>query len=155
MAQAFEIPVRVYIEDTDAGGIVYYVNYLKFMERARTEFMRSLGFGKTALFSAEPASDTDGQQNPNQGAEADVMFVVHSLQTQYKKPARLDDALTVTAQVLNLKRTSMVFLQQVFRAEELLVEAEVKIACVAQQDVKPSKIPAALYQRLQQIHAET
>ena len=75
----FAVTVRVYIEDTDAGGIVYYVNYLKFMERARTEFMRSLGYGKTAIFSD------------------DKMFVVHSANVQYLGAARLDDELSVTA----------------------------------------------------------
>src|SRR6478752_4119333 len=109
---SFAVTVRVYIEDTDAGGIVYYVNYLKFMERARTEFMRMLGYGKTAIFSD------------------DKMFVVHSANVQYLGAARLDDELEVTAQPLKIARSNIVFEQSVFRGGELLCRGEVRIACV-------------------------
>lgn len=119
----FNLPVRVYIEDTDAGGIVYYVNYLKFMERARTEFMRELGFDK-------PAISDDGK-----------LLVVHSLETQYKRPALLDDALQVTAQVIRLKRSFLVFRQQVKRGDTVMCEADIKVACVERESMKPTAIP--------------
>jgi tol-pal system-associated acyl-CoA thioesterase len=131
----FEWPLRVYIEDTDAGGIVYYVNYLKYIERARTEFMRSLGFDQGDVFSKE------------------LMFVVHSLSSAYKKPARLDDVLVATAQVVKAGKTYMVMVQEVYKivtavnndgeseSRELLCRAEVKLACVKQQTIKPHRIP--------------
>ncbi|WP_150305499.1 tol-pal system-associated acyl-CoA thioesterase [Pseudomonas saliphila] len=123
----FSIRARVYFEDTDAGGIVYYVNYLKFMERARTELVRSLGFDQSRL------------QDDN------VIFVVHSVAARYHAPARLDDELVISAEVLELKRTSVRFRQQVRRADELLLcEGEVLVACVNADHYKPIKIPAAL-----------
>ena len=125
-------PVRVYIEDTDAGGIVYYVNYLKFMERARTECLRALGFGKTGIFSDQ------------------AMFVVHSLSANYKKAAKLDELLSIEAHVLQLKRSSVLFRQNIWRNDELLCEAEVKIACVHPVSMKPVAIPEKLYHVLTQ-----
>jgi 4-hydroxybenzoyl-CoA thioesterase/acyl-CoA thioester hydrolase len=120
----FEFPLRVYVEDTDAGGIVYYVNYLKFMERARTEWFRARGFAKPALF------------------RDNLMFVVHSLSINYRQPARLDDALTVSARVTKPGRTFFLMEQSVRRGDELLCSAEVKIACVTRDTMKPSAIPA-------------
>lgn len=125
--QPFELKARVYFEDTDAGGIVYYVNYLKFMERARTEMVRSLGFDQSAL------------QREN------IIFVVHSVSARYHAPARLDDELVVSAAVLELKRASIRFAQQVRRADgTLLCEGEVLVACVSADRYKPRIIPAAL-----------
>lgn len=132
MALLFSWPVRVYIEDTDAGGIVYYVNYLKFMERARTEALRSLGFGKQFIF------------------EQDEMFVVHSMQVDYRQPARLDDELTVSADVIRRARTYLLFRQTVMRQDELLCAAEIKVACVARQNMKPTAIPRIIADRLAQ-----
>jgi len=126
----FFINLRVYIEDTDAGGIVYYVNYLKFMERARTEFMRSMGYGKTAIF------------------DTDAMFVVASSNVQYHGSAVLDDALQVTAKPLKIGRASIVFEQCVKRGEELLCRAEVKIACVDRQSRVPKPMPEAMYENM-------
>ncbi|WP_339338123.1 tol-pal system-associated acyl-CoA thioesterase [uncultured Oceanicoccus sp.] len=126
----FEWPLRVYIEDTDAGGIVYYVNYLKFMERARTELLRSQGFEKQCIF------------------DADLMFVVHGLNSEYLKPARLDDQLVVTAKVTRHGKAYMLMEQRVYRQNseirELLCRAEVKLACVDKQTIKPKRIPAEL-----------
>ena len=96
------IPVRVYIEDTDAGGIVYYVNYLKFMERARTELMRSLGYGKAAIFAD------------------DLMFVVHSLNANYHASATLDDELQVTAKVTKVGKVAVVFEQTISCGDQVL-----------------------------------
>jgi tol-pal system-associated acyl-CoA thioesterase len=130
MNSEFSIDLRVYIEDTDAGGIVYYVNYLKFMERARTEFMRHLGYGKTAIF------------------DTDAMFVVVSSNVQYLGSAVLDDKLQVTAQPLKVGRASMVFEQCVKRDGEVLCRGEVKIACVGRQSRAPQVMPDEMYEKV-------
>ncbi|AQZ95063.1 tol-pal system-associated acyl-CoA thioesterase [Halopseudomonas phragmitis] len=123
----FALKARVYFEDTDAGGIVYYVNYLKFMERARTELVRSLGFDQSVL------------QREN------IIFVVHSVAARYHAPARLDDELVVSAEVLEIKRASIRFSQQVRRSDGvLLCEGEVLVACVSADQYKPRMIPASL-----------
>ena len=132
-AIAFSIPIRVYIEDTDAGGVVFYANYLRFCERARTELIRSLGFAKVIQL------------------DAGINYVVHSLNLQYRKPAVLDDELDVTARVREFGRTYLVFEQEVWRREtrELLVNAEVKVACVDAQSLKPRRLPPELVAALQ------
>lgn len=127
---SIEIPVRVYIEDTDAAGIVYYVNYLKFMERARTELLRSLGYGKAAFF-----------------AEG-LMFVVHSMQINYRASAKLDDELIVSAGVKKVSRAAVVFTQVVKRAEQVLCEGEIKVACASRETHKPTAIPDKVYTQL-------
>ncbi len=119
----FYLPQRVYIEDTDAGGIVYYVNYLKYMERARTEFMRSLGHAKGAIFNA------------------DLMFVVSETQIKYLIPATLDDELVVSAAVLSVRGATMLFEQQVSRGDQLLCVGTIKVACVDRHSLKPKRIP--------------
>jgi len=126
----FSIGLRVYIEDTDAGGIVYYVNYLKFMERARTEFMRSLGFGKNYIFNH------------------DLMFVVRDVKVQYQRPATLDDELLATARLQQLRGASMVMYQRVLRGGDVLAQAEVTIACVERAGVKPRRMPADMVDKL-------
>lgn len=123
-AAEFSLPIRVYIEDTDAGGIVYYVNYLKFMERARTEFMRHLGLDRGAVFSR------------------DLMFVVGDLALKYRAPARLDDQLAATAVIQRLRGASMTLLQSVRRGDEILVDGTVSIACVDPKSLAPRRIPA-------------
>jgi 4-hydroxybenzoyl-CoA thioesterase len=128
----FSLPVRVYIEDTDAGGIVYYVNYLKFMERARTEFLRSLGYDKPAVL------------------EEGLLLVVHSAQIDYKKSARLDDALLVTAELERLGKTYVIFKQRVFRADECLAEASIKVACVSRTAMRPAAMPTNFYYSLKE-----
>lgn len=119
---------RVYYEDTDAGGIVYYVNYLKFMERARTELLRSMGYAQSQL------------------AQEDMLFVVHSAQARYHAPARLDDALKVTVEVVELRKVSLQFRQQVLHGEtnRLLCEGLFQVACVRAQNLKPRAIPDAM-----------
>ena len=119
---------RVYYEDTDAGGVVYYVNYLKFMERARTERLRELGFAQSEL------------------AGENLLFVVHSSQARYHAPARLDDELLVSAQVIELNRVSLRFKQQVWRASDatLLCEGQFLVACVRTNSLKPRAIPETL-----------
>ena len=126
----FSCPFRVYVEDTDAGGIVFYANYLRFMERARTEFFRSLGFNKPALF--------DGLQ-----------FVVRDLDLVYHQPALLDDMIEVTAEPIKLSRVSVEIAQQVFREGSLLVAGRVKVACVGVEAKRPKPIPAEIYRTLE------
>ena len=127
----FTFPVRVYYEDTDAGGIVYYANYLKFFERSRTEWLRALGIEQDFLLS----------QN--------VAFVVSQVLMDNKKPARFNDLLTVTSQISTLKRASMVFMQQIHNsAGELICSAQVKVACVALQEMKARAIPAQVLEGL-------
>jgi len=119
----FSLPLRVYIEDTDAGGIVYYVNYLKFMERSRTEFMRSAGFDKNFIFNA------------------DLMFVVRDVAVTYLKPAKLDDELVATARIIQLKGASITLAQSVRLGSEVLAEGEISIVCVDKAGVKPRRLP--------------
>lgn len=128
-SQPFALRCRVYYEDTDAGGVVFYVNYLKFMERARTERLRSLGFGQSTL-----------------AEEQGILFVVHSLETRYHAPARLDDELWVSAQVVQVKRASLTFEQQVRRVADnlLLCEGLVRIATVKAANFKPCSMPQGL-----------
>lgn len=126
MNHAFSMPVRVYMEDTDAGGIVYYVNYLKFMERTRSEWLRELGLNQQTLLD-------DG-----------IQLVVYRLACHYAKPARLDDALTVSASVAKMGRCRMTFEQQVRRNEELLCAATVEIACLNGSTLRPQAWPASL-----------
>ncbi|WP_407296454.1 tol-pal system-associated acyl-CoA thioesterase [Stutzerimonas zhaodongensis] len=127
-AQPFSHRCRVYYEDTDAGGIVYYVNYLKFMERARTERLRRLGFAQSQLTGE------------------DLLFVVHSSEARYHAPARLDDELLVTAEVTEVKKASLRFKQQVRRADDdvLLCEGQFVVACVRTESLKPRPIPERL-----------
>ncbi|GAB3371114.1 tol-pal system-associated acyl-CoA thioesterase [Spongiibacter taiwanensis] len=126
----FSIPVRVYIEDTDAGGIVYHANYLKFIERARTEFLRAKGFDKAALFDDE------------------LMFVVSAMNVKYSHAAKLGEELMVTARVSALARVSMEFEQRVFFRDRELFSASVQIACVDRSTHKPKRIPATLISAL-------
>jgi len=132
-AGEFSLDLRVYIEDTDAGGIVYYVNYLKFMERARTEYMRSMGFGKNYIFNH------------------DLMFVVRDVVVQYLRPATLDDELVATASIRQLKGASMVMYQRVQRGQEVLAQGEVTIACVDRAGVKPRRMPADMVATLRAV----
>lgn len=127
-AQPHAYRCRVYYEDTDAGGIVYYVNYLKFMERARTERLRELGFIQWRL------------------AEENLLFVVHSSEARYHAPARLDDELAVSAELIELNRASLRFRQQVRRQPDgaLLCEGQFLVACVRADSLKPRSLPDAL-----------
>jgi 4-hydroxybenzoyl-CoA thioesterase/acyl-CoA thioester hydrolase len=132
----FAHQVRVYVEDTDAGGIVFYANYLKYMERARTEFLRSLGYDKPALF--------DGLQ-----------FVVRSVEVVYQKPALLDDELSISADLIKLSKASFDMQQNISRNGDLLVEAKVKIACISNTAKRPQAMPAEIYQTLKNYVCDT
>ncbi|MDM3871246.1 tol-pal system-associated acyl-CoA thioesterase [Porticoccus sp. W117] len=126
----FVLPVRVYIEDTDAGGIVYYVNYLKFMERARTELLRSYGYDKPAFWADN------------------LMFVVHSVQVNYRSPAQLDDELQVSAVIEKVGRTYFDVAQQVRRGDTVLCEGVVRVANVTRDGMKPKALPTDMRQQL-------
>lgn len=131
---AFAIPVRVYYEDTDAGGVVYYANYLRFFERCRTEWMRHAGFGQAQL-----------------AMEAGIGFVARKASCEYLRPARLDDELTVGLEVEKLTRVRVVFRQHVRRGAEELVTGTVEIACVNMATLTPTPIPDFLYEKLQSL----
>jgi acyl-CoA thioester hydrolase len=123
--------VRVYWEDTDAGGVVFYANYLKFFERARTEWLRALGFQQQRMREAEG-----------------LMFVVSRTALSYLKPARLDDELDVTVRLREAGRASMTLFQQAWRADELLAEGEIRIGCVDTGTFRPQRIPKAILESL-------
>ena len=129
----FRWPVRVYWEDTDAGGVVYYANYLKFMERARSEWLRALGFEQDVLRD-----------------EAGAVFVVRRVEVDYLAPARFNDRLDVSVALLELGRASLVLTQSLSRGDARLVAAQVTLACVDATRFKPVKIPAPILQILAQ-----
>lgn len=123
----FTWPVRVYFQDTDAGGVVYHASYVNFMERARTEWLRTHGYSNAGLMK-----------------EFGVMFVVRTMKLDYLRPALLDDMLSVTAQVKDIGRSRLTLLQSVKRADELLTTGEVHLVCVSRETFKPVRVPEAL-----------
>ena len=127
----FSWPIRVYYEDTDAGGVVYYANYLRFFERARTEMLRSLGFEQDNLL-----------------AEENVIFVVRSVNVDYLKPARFNEHLEVSAKVIEYRKTNMIFEQSITRWQDILCKAVIRIACLDAQSMKPKIIPIAILEQL-------
>jgi acyl-CoA thioester hydrolase len=132
---SFEFPIRVYWEDTDAGGIVFYANYLKFFERARTEWLRSLGIEQRNL-----RERTGG------------IFVVGETSVRYRQPARLDDELLVTARVQESGRASLIIAQQAFlkSSNELLCDGTIRIGWVEADTLKPARIPHNILEALNQ-----
>jgi len=124
MPSLFTWAVRVYYEDTDAGGIVFYANYLKFFERARTEWLRAAGVRQQDLID-----------------RAGVAFVVRSARIDYHAPARLDDELTLTLTIEKLGRASVQFAQKAYCGDRLLAEASVKVGCVDIATVRPRSLP--------------
>ncbi len=124
--------VRVYWEDTDAGGVVFYANYLKYLERARTEWLRALGFGQQRLRD-----------------ESGAIFVVSETQLRHLAPARLDDELLVDVRLLEAGRASMRIAQAAWRGELLLVQGEIRIGCVDAGSWRPRRIPPAILQALE------
>jgi acyl-CoA thioester hydrolase len=127
MPSVFDWTVRVYYEDTDAGGIVFYANYLKFFERARTEWLRAAGIGQHELL------DQQG-----------MAFVVKSASIDYIAPARLDDEIKLTTSIEKLGRASVQFFQQAWRGEQLLATANVKVGCVDAATMRPCPLPDAV-----------
>jgi acyl-CoA thioester hydrolase len=119
-------PLRVYYEDTDAGGVVYYANYLKFMERCRTEWLRSLGFEQDRLLKEEG-----------------VLFAVRHVEADFRAPARFNDALVVEARIIKKGKASLTFRQEIRRESDrqLLCSGDVKVACIDAQGFRPTPIP--------------
>lgn len=126
--KVFALPVRVYFQDTDAGGVVYHGSYVNFMERARTEWLRDVcGYSNGALMK-----------------EFGAVFVVRSMKVDYLKPALLDDMLLVTAQVRDIGRSRVTLVQTVRRGDEVLTDAEVHLVCVSLASFKPVSVPEVL-----------
>lgn len=133
---AFHWSARVYWEDTDAGGVVYYANYLRFLERARTEWLRARGHAQTEL-AADPG----------------VLFAVAEVNIRYRRPARLDDLLVISCQPAPEGAATLVFAQQIRRdsaAGELLAEASVRVVCVGAGDFRPRRLPREIFGELAQ-----
>lgn len=132
----FSWPTRVYWEDTDAGGVVYHAQYLAFLERARTEWLRARGRGQDAL-----------------RREHDLVFAVRAMRIDFRLPARLDDALEVTVALRQCRRASLVLAQEIHRGDERLLDAEVRVAALSAGDFRPKAIPQALFDDLQALQA--
>lgn len=131
----FHWKLRVYYEDTDAGGIVFYANYLKFFERARTEWLRAAGVGQQLL-----------------AQEQQTIFVVSETSLQYHASARLDDELRISVEVEKLGRASIHFLQNAWRGEQLLCSCKIRVGCVHNQSMRPQAIPSEVMQAIRQFH---
>jgi acyl-CoA thioester hydrolase len=129
--RGFEWQVRVYYEDTDAGGIVFYANYLKFFERARTEWLRACGVDQRRL-----------------AEETGVLFVVRRTALDYRAPARLDDVVTIVTRIEKLGRASVDFAQEAWRGETLLAAGGIRVACVEGAALRPAAIPDSVHNAL-------
>ena len=140
MNDTFRWPLRVYYEDTDTGGVVYYANYLKFFERARTEWLRSVGIGQQLMTSQE-----------------NVMFVVKRTSIDYHAPAKLDDQLEISVRIEKLGHASVNFLQEAWRTDgssrELLCSGRIRVACVHAEALRPSPIPPVVLEKIKTLHA--
>jgi acyl-CoA thioester hydrolase len=130
--ETFRLAVRVYYEDTDAAGVVYYANYLKYMERTRTEWLSSLGFDVASFERLQG-----------------VVFVVHRVEIDYRLPARLGDRVEATLTLVELTRARMVVRQDVLRDGAVLTAARITLACLDRATFRPTRIPAAVYGRLE------
>ena len=135
MGSAFRWPLRVYYEDTDAGGIVFYANYLKFFERARTEWLRAAGVGQQQL-----------------SMESGCMFVVKSASIDYHAPAKLDDRLEISVEIRKLGRASVLFTQEAWCMNDhhpvRLCTGTVRVGCVDTSSLRPAEIPAAVFRKI-------
>ena len=129
-ASLSSIQLRVYYEDTDAAGIVYYANHLRFMERGRTEFLRALGHDQSLLM------------------KEGIAFAVRSIAAEYLKPARLDDLLTVETSIAALGRAQVTFAQRIRRDNEVLLDAKIRVACIDPALGRPIRMPDALHEQL-------
>jgi acyl-CoA thioester hydrolase len=128
----FNLQVRVYYEDTDAGGVVYHTNYLKFMERARTEWLRHAGFEQDILID-----------------EKEILFAVRKISIDYNKPALFNDLLNIKTRIIEQRKVSFIFEQLVFnQAEEMICNAEIKIVCIDSNTLKPKPIPETILSEL-------
>jgi acyl-CoA thioester hydrolase len=132
--KTFSLPIRIYFEDTDSGGVVYHSNYLKFMERARTEWLRSIGIDQRHL----------KQDNH-------IMFVVHRIDIQFKLPARFNDELIVKSELKDIGSSKIEFRQMIYRNDEMLIDASVDIACIDSKKFKPVRIPPTIKQTMESL----
>ena len=132
--KTFSLPIRIYFEDTDSGGVVYHSNYLKFMERARTEWLRSIGIDQRHL-------KQDHQ----------IMFVVHRIDIQFKLPARFNDDLIVKSELKDIGSSKIEFRQMIYRNDEMLIDASVDIACIDSEKFKPVRIPPTIKQTMESL----
>jgi acyl-CoA thioester hydrolase len=130
-SKPFTWPVRVYYEDTDAGGVVFYANYLKFFERARTEMLRTMGYEQDQLMATEG-----------------IIFVVRSVQVDYLSPARFNDQLQVSAHIMLAGKASLTFEQLITRNEDVLCSSVIRIACLDAHTLRPKAIPENLLELL-------
>ena len=130
----FSLPVRIYFEDTDSGGVVYHSNYLKFMERARTEWLRSVGIDQHHLKCHDH-----------------IMFVVHRINIQYKLPARFNDDLIVKSELKDIGSSKIEFRQMIYRENEMLIDAIVGIACIDSEKFKPVRIPSTVKETMESL----
>jgi acyl-CoA thioester hydrolase len=130
--QRFVLPVRVYYEDTDAAGVVYYANYLRYIERARTEWLRALGFEQAELAQGRG-----------------IAFAVRSLSAEYLKPARLDDRLDIVSEIDTVGRAQVVFAQRAERGGEALFAATVRVVCIDALRLKAAAIPYDIRSRIE------
>ena len=131
MAKKFDLTVKVYYEDTDSGGVVYYANYLKFLERARSEAIYTLGFTNSGLLEKH-----------------NILLIVKSCNIEYKKPAKFEDKINIISEVISFTKTSFLMKQNISRNNELITEANVHIVIV-DKNGKPSKIPEELKKKLE------
>ncbi len=133
----FSHPVRIYWEDTDAGGVVYHAQYMAFLERARTEWLRALGHGQ------EPLRQRYG-----------LVFAVRAMRIDFRLPARLDDALQVTVALAECRKASLVIAQEILRDGTRLLDAQVRVAALDADTFKPRPIPDALYEQLESLQSQ-
>ncbi len=131
MAKKFSFKVKVYYEDTDAGGVVYYANYLKFLERARSEVIYSLGYTNTSILE-----------------RFGILLIVKSCNIEYKKPARFEDSLEIISEIKSFTKTSFLMKQNILKNNELISDADVHLVSVDKKG-KPSKIPEELKKKLE------
>ncbi len=131
MAKKFDLTVKVYYEDTDSGGVVYYANYLKFLERARSEAIYTLGFTNSGLLEKH-----------------NILLIVKSCNIEYKKPAKFEDKINIISEVISFTKTSFTMKQCILRNNELITKANVHIV-IEDKNGKPSKIPEELKQKLE------
>lgn len=132
--KTFVFPARVYYEDTDAGGVVYYANYLKYAERARTEFIRALGVNQQEALSEDRCG-----------------FMVRGLTIEYKAPAVLDDLLSVSCELTEMKGAGAEMKQEIYCGEKLLVQLSIKLAYVSLQKKRPVRIPESLLEKIESL----
>ena len=132
--KTFSFPIRIYFEDTDSGGVVYHSNYLKFMERARTEWLRSMGIDQRHLKH-----------------HANIMFVVHRIDIQYKFPAHFNEDLVVKCELIDIGSSKIEFRQMIYRDNELLIDASVNVACIDSEKFKPVRIPSPIKKTMESL----